>query len=246
MRKFIRERELMRTVFPEGMEECRQLLYCEGKQKGTLLEASVRPQLFCNMVGSETGSPANANLSKTETQVPLPAIKRDALEGPDLRRLQKTCEKMYSAGRILHVSNSCDNFKHLLYKDCRYTADLGSHQQASTVFTQWFDDSGRPAIIMEFLQHDVVVKMESGKSQRVTHLLALVEWYARHRQRNRFSKPVEVWANYFESIIPEHASFVPVGRFQSNCVSVKYQVPLLRHRQEKVFVLIPLLNSVRV
>ena len=81
----------MRTVFPEGMEEFQQLLYCEieGKQKGTLPEASVRTQLFCDMVGSETGSPANANLSKTETQVPLPPIKRDALEGPDLRRLQK-------------------------------------------------------------------------------------------------------------------------------------------------------------
>ena len=246
MRKFLRERELMRTVFPEGMEEFQQLLYCEGKQKGTLLEASVRAQLFCNMVVSETGNPANANLSKTETQVPLPPIKRDAIEGPDLRRLQKTYGKMYAAGRILHVSNFCDKFKHLLYKDCRYMADLGSHQQASTVFAQWFDDSSRPAIIREFLQHDVVVKMESGKSQRVTHLLALVEWYASHPQRNRYSKPVEVWANYFESIIPEHAYYVPVGRFQSNCVSVKYQVPLLHHQQEKVFVLIPLLNSVRV
>ena len=108
MRKFLRERELMRTVFPEGMEEFQQLLYCEGKQKRTLIEASVRTQLFCNMVGSKTGSPANANLSKTETQVPLPPIKSDALEGPDLRRLQKTYETMYAAGRILQVSNFCD------------------------------------------------------------------------------------------------------------------------------------------
>ena len=81
MRKFLRERELMRTVFPERMEEFQQLLYCEGKQKGTLLEASVRTQLFCNMVGSETGSPANANLSKTETQVPLPPIKSRGCSG---------------------------------------------------------------------------------------------------------------------------------------------------------------------
>ena len=49
---------------------------CEGKQKGTLLEASVRVQQFCNMVESETGSPVNVNLSKTETEVPLPPIKR--------------------------------------------------------------------------------------------------------------------------------------------------------------------------
>ena len=90
--------------------------------------------------------------------------------------------------------------------------------QPSSVITQWFDDSSRPAIIRDFLQHDVVIKMENGKSQKIPHLLALVEWYARHPQCNRCLKPVEIWANHFESVIPEHAFYVPVGRFQSSCV----------------------------
>lgn len=246
MRKFLRDKELKRTIFPEGMERFQQLLDCEEKQKGTLLEASVRVQQFCSMIESQTGSPTDVNLSKTEAQIPLPPIKRDAIEADDVRRLQKTYEAMYSAGRILHVSSFCDKFKHLLYKGYRYTADPACHQQASTVIAKWFDDTSRPAILREFLQHDVVVKMENGKSQKITHLLALVEWYARHPQSNRYSKPVEVWANHYESIIPEHAFFVPVGRFQSNCVSVKYHVPLLRHQQDKVNVIIPLPNSVRV
>lgn len=246
MRKFLREKELMRTPFPEGMEEFQQLLYCENKQKGTLLEASVGLQLFSNMIESEIGNPADVDLSKSETQVPLPPIKRDAIESADVRKLQKTYERMYAARRILHIPSFCDKFKHLLYKGCRYTSDLTAHQQASRVFLQWFDDSSRPAVIREFLQHDVVVEMNCGKSQRVTHILALVEWYARHPQCNRYSKPVEVWANYFESLVPEHAHYVPVGRFQSNCVSVRYQVPVLNHQYEKVNVIIPLLNSVRV
>lgn len=66
----------VQIIFPGGMEEFQQLMDCEGKQKGTLLEASVRVQQFCNMVESETGSPVNVNLSKTETEVPLPPIKR--------------------------------------------------------------------------------------------------------------------------------------------------------------------------
>ena len=102
------------------------------------------------------------------------------------------------------------------------------------------------AVILEFLQHDVVVEMNCGKSQRVTHILALVEWYARHLQCKRYSKPVEVWANYSESLVPEHARYVLVGRFQSNCVLVRYQDPVLNHQYEKVNVIIPLLNSVRV
>ena len=65
----------VQIIFPGGMEEFQQIMDCEGKQKGTLLEASVRVQQFCNMVESETGSPVNVNLSKTETEVPLPPIK---------------------------------------------------------------------------------------------------------------------------------------------------------------------------
>ena len=94
MRKFIREKELKQAIFPGGMEEFQQLLDCEGKQKGTFLEASVHVQKFCNMVESETGSPVNVNLSKTETQVPLPPIKRDAIESDDVRRLQKTYKSL--------------------------------------------------------------------------------------------------------------------------------------------------------
>ena len=69
------------------------------------------------MVESETGSPVNVNLSKTETQVPLPPIKRDPIESDDVRRLQKTNEAMYASGRIIHVSSFCDKFKHLYTKD---------------------------------------------------------------------------------------------------------------------------------
>ena len=124
---------------------------------------------------------------------------------------------MYAGGRIIHVSSFCDKFKNLLYKGYCCTVDSACNQQPSTVITRWFDDSSRPAIIRDFLQHGVI-KMENGKSQKITHLLALVEWYARHPQCNRYSKPVEIWANHFESVIPEHAFYVPVGRFQSSCV----------------------------
>ena len=99
MRKFIREKELKQAIFPGGMEEFQQLLDCEGKQKGTFLDASVHVQKFCNMVESGTGSPVNvsSNLTKTETQVPLPPVKRDAIESDDVRRLQKL-SKLLSCG----------------------------------------------------------------------------------------------------------------------------------------------------
>ena len=74
-----------------------------------------------------------------------------------------------------------------------------------------------------------------------------VWWQACHwsniYEREVWYQNLQQWVTMV-SLIPEHAYYVPVGRFQSNCVSVKY--PPLRHQQEKVFALIPLLNSVRV
>ena len=134
MRMFLREKELMRTPFPDGMEEFQQLLYCENKQKGTLLEARVGLQLFSNMMESKIGNRADVDLSKRETQVPLPPIKRDAIESADVRKLQKTYERMNADRRILHIPSFCDKFKHLLYKGCHYTSDFANHQQASTIF----------------------------------------------------------------------------------------------------------------
>ena len=165
------------------------------------------------------------------------------MDPSEVRLLTKMYEMMYPATRILQTSSFCDKFKSILYKGYHYTSNSINCHQASTVFAKWFDDTSRPAVVREFLQHDVVVQTGNGKSKRITHILALVDWYARHPQCNRYSKPVEVWANYYESIIPEHAHYVPVGRFQSSCVSVKYHVPLLRHQQEKVNVIIPLPRS---
>jgi len=79
-------------------------------------------------------------------------------------KLQKTYGRMCAARRILHIPSFCDKFKHLLYKDCRYTSDFTAHQQVSTVFLQWFDDYSGPAVIPEFLQHDVVVEMGNSHS----------------------------------------------------------------------------------
>ena len=90
MRKFLREKDLRRTLFPDGMAEFRQLLVDNEKQRGTLGEASVHAQLFTSMIQCETGNPADVNLSKTDAQVPLPPIKRNAIDSSEFQLLEKT------------------------------------------------------------------------------------------------------------------------------------------------------------
>lgn len=54
MRKFLRERDLRKAVFPDEMTDFCQLLDFDDRQRGTLGEMSVRAQLFTNMIHSET------------------------------------------------------------------------------------------------------------------------------------------------------------------------------------------------
>ena len=168
MRKFLREKDLRRFVFPEGMDEFRRLLDHNDGQKGTLGETNVRAQLFSNMIQCETENPFEVNLSKTDAHVPLPPIKRNALEPSEVSLLTKTYEKMYPAATILKVSSFCDNFKSLLYKGYRFTSDSFNGHRALTVFAKWFDDTSRPATVRKFSQHDIVVQTDNGKSQRIT------------------------------------------------------------------------------
>ena len=102
--------------------------------------------------------------SREEIYILSPPIKTDAIESAHVRKLQKTYGRMYAARRILHITSFSDKFKHLLYKSSRYTSDFTAHQQVSTVFLQWFDNYSRPAVIREFLQHDIVVEMNCGNS----------------------------------------------------------------------------------
>ena len=100
MRKFLRERDLRKAGFPDGMADFHQVLDCYDRQRGILGDTSVHAQLFTNMIYCETGNPLEVNFSKTEAQVPLPPIK-SAIDISDVKLLEKTYNKMYSAARIL-------------------------------------------------------------------------------------------------------------------------------------------------
>lgn len=89
MRKFLRERDLRKDGFPDKMKDFCQLLDFD-RQRVILGEMSVRAQLFTNMIHCETRNPLEVNFSKTEAQVPLPPIKRNALDISDVKLLEKT------------------------------------------------------------------------------------------------------------------------------------------------------------
>ena len=101
----------------------------------------------------------------------------------------------------------------------------------------------RPAIVREFMQHDVFLVDENNKSQRITHVLAYVQQYTYYFGTNIYSYPTEIWANKFEPY--SNFSYMPVGRIQQKCVAVKATLKG-NNQREKINVIIPLPSATRL
>ena len=70
-------------------------------------------------------------------------------------------------------------------------------------------------------------------------LLAEVDWFKAHPERNWFPDPLGVWCTDFES--HSKMSLIPAQRIQSQCLTVQYKVKF-NYGREKVVVTIPLIG----
>lgn len=92
--------------------------------------------------------------------------------------------------------------------------------------------------------HDVILKVENNSQQKVTHVLAKVDWYSTYSGSNIYSHPVETWSTVYEPY--SKFSFMPVGRFQQKCVVVRGTVKASGNRKDQVNIVIPLPLETRV
>lgn len=185
---------------------------------------------------TEDGDPFLVSFEKVPNQIPLPSIKRIAIDQSDTCSLRAMYQRLYPENVVRHVSNFCDN---LLYAGSNYRANLFKNCQASTITVQWFDETKKPGVIRRLLLHKAVIEKENGKCTNISHILAEMDWYSKHVNQHRYSNPIEVWGTDFEP--HSHKSYMPVGRMQECCVVVRHKIPLgIGSEKQTVKVIIPL------
>ena len=89
--------------------------------------------------------------------------------------LKEMYKLIYACDKIRHVSSFCQSFNNLLYGGSHYRSDRSNDDSASIVTAKWLGEMKRPAIVREFMLHDVVLVDENNKAQRITHVLAYVQ-----------------------------------------------------------------------
>lgn len=110
------------------------------------------------------------------------------------------------------------------------------------VVATWYNGEFRPGRLSRFLTHDVVVKNDQGKRKKLTYryVLAEVDWFKAHPERQWFADPLEVWCTQFEN--SSQYSFIPILKVHSQCLTIHYKVKC-NYGREKVVVTIPLIGG---
>ena len=214
MRRFLRDIELRMMDFPDEHKQFQSLLSSTATQLGTL------------------GEMLNEDCS--ETFVPLPPVKRIALSDDDHSKITEMYKTLVPNCEVVSTQRLCDSFSRVQISGAMYRCSRNYG-----VLAKWFNGECRPGRVCRFLTHDVVAKQDRGKRQKLTFLLAEVDWFKAHPERNSFPDPLGVWCTDFES--HSEMSFIPAQRIQSQCLTVQYKVKF-NYGREKVVVTIPLIG----
>ena len=65
------------------------------------------------------------------------------------------------------------------------------------------------------LKHKLTVQYRDGLTTDIQVLLAYVDWYLHHPEKNYYHTPISVWYNECEPL--SLASFMPIGRVKCRC-----------------------------
>lgn len=165
MRRFLRDVELRIMDFPDEHKQFRCLLSATATQTGTVGEM--------------------LNEEQSETIVPLPPVKRIALNDDDHSKLTEMYKTMLPNCEIVSTQRLCDSFSRVQISGAIYRCSRNYG-----VLAKWFNGECRPGRVCRFLTHDVVVKQGRGKRQKLTFVLAEVDWLKTHPERNWFPDPL--------------------------------------------------------
>lgn len=216
MRRFLRDIELRVMDYPDGHEEFRCLLSTSVTQTSTVAEM--------------------VNEDQREVIVPLPPVKRIALSEDDTANLTEMYKTLLPNCEIVSCQRLCDCFSR-----AQISGAINRCGNSCGVVATWYNGECRPGRLRRFLTHDVVVKNERGKRQKLTYVLAEVDWFKAHPERHWFADPLEAWCTQFES--SSQYSFIPILKVHSRCLTIHHKVKF-NYGREKVVVTIPLIISI--
>ena len=164
MRGFLRDKELRIMDFPDEHNEFKSLLL--GTQCGTVSEILCTEELLdrSNLV---SGDPSLEEVTLSdkpiEMVVPLPPIKRIALDEDDMSELIEMYKTLLPDCEVVSAQRLCDSFSRV-----RINGNIYRCFSNCGVSAKWLNGEHRTGRVQKFLTNDVVIKQGQGKRTKCT------------------------------------------------------------------------------
>ena len=182
-----------------------------------------------------SGDPSTEDLTLSDKQsemvVPLPPIKRIALDEDDTSELIKMYKTLLPDCEVVSAQRLCDSFSRV-----RVNGNIYRCSSNCGVSAKWLNGEDKTGRVQRFLTNDVVIKQGQDKRRKLTFVLAEVGWFMSHPEKHWYPEPLVVWCSHFPQV-----SLIPVLRIHSQCFTVQYKVKVI-HGKEKVYVTMPLIG----
>ena len=140
---------------------------------------------------------------QSEMVVPLPPIKRIALDEDDTSERIEMYKTLLADCEVVSAQRLCDSFSRV-----RVTGNIYSCSSNCGVSAKWLNGEHRTGRVQRFLTNDVVIKQGQGKRRELTFVLAEDAWFM-SRPENRSTGILSLGSmvfGFFTSVIHSSAN----------------------------------------
>lgn len=169
-------------------------------------------------------------------------VAQHALESPEVACLEEMYKRVL--GSAVNVSRICYRFGRATLGSKLLSSQLAKRDQSSYVAANWLSCSSpavcRPGRVRFFLKHSVTFKNEKDEPVSYETLLAFIDWYKIHPEKNYYLPPTTIWYPEFEPL--SAASFMPIKRIACRCMQTIDHVNFVDrpYNNGEVVVIIPI------
>ena len=197
---------------------------------GSLSETNISSEIYVQHLQLSKGTNiSELNLSSVDSfAMPLGQMYEHALQPHEVECLTAMYNAVFTENDIVFsVSPLCSRFNRVKICEKICSSQMSRSDRASYICAYWISNDNssidpqgpcRPGHIKYFLKHKVMLQKNS-ESLHITFLLAFVQWYQQHPEKNYLLSPVTLWFPDFVPICS--ASFLPVRRIACRCMQVE-------------------------
>ena len=214
---------------------------------GGVSESSSDPDMFAKLDEFSTAQSLSTLIFEAHKVIfPIGEMYHHVLEEVEMINLKELYKLVLPDFSFPSMSSLCYRFKRAKLGNKLLSSSIAKSDSSSFISAYWYDVNGsidlnsqRHGRIKYFIKHKLKLQRRTDFFV-VDALVAYVQWYEHHPEKNHFHQPVTVWRPEFEPLAA--SSFMPIRRVLCRCAEVQTRMDFTErpHNSGQIVITIPL------